>query len=131
MASAKCAGYLAKGRIQEMHDNPSFTTETQAACDIERIKKGLPKPPGSLGGRRRNRSRRMRGGAPGDDCPTAGNLKANGVSRYTMANSAACTLKARLGAVKSSGLGRGGRSRRGRSRRGSRKGRKGRHTRRH
>jgi hypothetical protein len=121
---AKCATYLSKGSMVARTTDPGFTTQTESACDIYRIQKGLPKPPGQLGGRSRRR-RRMRGGMNSDGCPTAGNLKANG-SRATMANSAACTLKKRLAGVKSSGLGKGGRSRRGR------RGRKsGRRTRRH
>ena len=123
--AAKCSTYLSKGRLGAMSADPTFTTETQSACNIYRIQKGLPKPPaGFVGGR--SRRRRMRGGMNSDGCPTAGNLKANGVSRYTMANGAACALKKRLSGVKSSGLGKGGRSRRGR------RGRKsGRRTRRH
>jgi len=60
---AKCATYLSKGRLGAMSADPTFTTETQSACNIYRIQKGLPKPPGSLGGRS-HRRRRMRGGGP-------------------------------------------------------------------
>lgn len=65
----------------------------------------------------RSRRRRMRGGAPTNSCPTAGNLKPDGVSRYSLQEVTACSLNAAKGRAKSSGYGRGGRSRRGRKNR--------------
>jgi hypothetical protein len=53
----KCAAYLAKGKIQAIHEDPTFTTQTQSACNVYRIQKGLPKPPNSLGGRRKHRNK--------------------------------------------------------------------------
>lgn len=54
---AKCSTYLSKGRLAAMSADPTFTTQTQSGCNIYRIQKGLPKPPNSLGGRRKSRNK--------------------------------------------------------------------------
>ncbi len=116
----------AKFQCEQEEEAARKASPCYAACEKNPVSKAcLDCKVAHRGGR--SRRRRMRGGAPTNSCPTAGNLKPDGVSRYSLQEVTACSLNAAKGRAKSSGYGRGGRSRKGR------KGRKGRgkHTRRH